>query len=699
MRIKQTSRLVTAGVVILSTVTIACALVSRQFRTMQEHADATRLAAFRAAAQLAEGSDRLTAGVRAYAATGERRYLDEFDRELKVDRSRDKAIEQLNQMGLATFELSLLNDAKRNSDNLVKLENRAFAAAGRRDFTTAIALVYGEEYRKAKASIMEPIAECQKTLEARLAREAEDLAARAQLLSNIALGLVFATVLAIIAALFFFYGKRVVNPLAALNQSLRELLARQRGVTIPCQKDQSEIGEVARSLESYRRAAEVGEGQRWAKTVLAEVVSLLQTADTTDEFARRLTSGLVPAVHGACGALFLFDERTRRFQFAGGYCYQKRPDLSTSFAVGESLVGQCAKEQKTITLTDIPANYIRIVSGVGEAPPRAIVLVPFMSRGSVAAILEIASFLPLTDQESALVHEAANIATLALEVLLRNLKTRELLDQVNAAEVELQTQHSALEAAANAIAIVDRNGTIEWVNQAFTRLTGFARDEAIGQNPRVLKSGTHGPEFYQHMWRTVTSGSVWQGTLTNKRKDGQLYQEEMTITPVRSRQGDITHFVAIKQDITERLQAEERLRETDQFFRSVLELAPDGLMVADPDGVIRLANAQCEKLFGYTRDELIGQPVEMLLPEEVRARHPGLRQAFHDSPAIREMGSGRELRARRKDGSVFSVEIGLSPLPACRGERTQVAVSIRDITERQRAEGRLGDHAASSSAL
>ena len=129
----------------------------------------------------------------------------------------------------------------------------------------------------------------------------------------------------------------------------------------------------------------------------------------------------------------------------------------------------------------------------------------------VLAVLEIASFAPLTDQQNALLAEVANIAALALEVLLRNVKTRELLDQVRAAEAKLQTQRVALEAAANAIAIVDRKGTIQWVNQAFTRLTGFEPQEAIGQNPRVLKSGAHPPEFYKQMWQTVTNGSVWHG--------------------------------------------------------------------------------------------------------------------------------------------------------------------------------------------
>ena len=134
---------------------------------------------------------------------------------------------------------------------------------------------------------------------------------------------------------------------------------------------------------------------------------------------------------------------------------------------------------------------------------------------------------------------------------------------------------------------------------------------------------------------------------------------------------------------------QERLQETEEFYRSVLELAPDGLMVADEQGVIQLANAQCEGLFGYTREELLGRPVEMLVPDDVRPRHPGLREGFHRAAVARSMGSGRELHARRKDGSLFPVEVGLSPLPARGGGGAQVAVSIRNVSERIEQESAL----------
>src|SRR5262245_36764263 len=135
--------------------------------------------------------------------------------------------------------------------------------------------------------------------------------------------------------------------------------------------------------------------------------------------------------------------------------------------------------------------------------------------------------------------------------------------------------------------------------------------------------------------------------------------------------------------------SEERLREVEQFYRGVLERAPDAFLVVAADGVIHLANEQCEKLFGYTRSELVGQKVEVLVPDEIRSQHPALRAGFHRAPATRAMGALRELHGRRKDGSLFPVDIALSPVPARDRVGVQVAVSVRDITERKQAEVEL----------
>jgi PAS domain S-box-containing protein len=126
---------------------------------------------------------------------------------------------------------------------------------------------------------------------------------------------------------------------------------------------------------------------------------------------------------------------------------------------------------------------------------------------------------------------------------------------------QLRLLSAAMEAAANGVVITDREGQILWVNPAFSKLTGYGRDEAIGQNPRVLKSGLQPPEFYRQLWETILRGEPWHGQLVNRRKDDMLYTEEMTITPVRAQSKAITHFVAIKEDITSRKRAEEELRQ------------------------------------------------------------------------------------------------------------------------------------------
>jgi two-component system sensor histidine kinase/response regulator len=135
--------------------------------------------------------------------------------------------------------------------------------------------------------------------------------------------------------------------------------------------------------------------------------------------------------------------------------------------------------------------------------------------------------------------------------------------------------------------------------------------------------------------------------------------------------------------------SEQRLREVEQFYRSVLERSPDAFLVVDVDGVIHLANEQCEKLFSYTSSELVGQKVEILVPDEVRAQHPELRASFHREPTTRAMGALRDLHGRRKDGSLVPVDIALSPVPARDGVGIQVAVSIRDVTDRKQAEMEL----------
>ncbi len=119
-------------------------------------------------------------------------------------------------------------------------------------------------------------------------------------------------------------------------------------------------------------------------------------------------------------------------------------------------------------------------------------------------------------------------------------------------DAQAHLQATALRAAANGIVITDTQGRILWVNDAFCRLTGYSPEEVLSGTPAILTSGQHDSSFYRNMWETIHAGNVWQGEIVNRRKDGRLYTEEMTITPVRDPAGKLTHFIAIKQDISER---------------------------------------------------------------------------------------------------------------------------------------------------
>lgn len=135
---------------------------------------------------------------------------------------------------------------------------------------------------------------------------------------------------------------------------------------------------------------------------------------------------------------------------------------------------------------------------------------------------------------------------------------RDTSDRVKA-EREMKKMSSAIEQSVESVVITDRGGTIEYVNPAFARLTGYSAAEVLGKNPRILKSGKLPKKFYEEMWETILNGNIWQGELINRKKDGALFYEVATITPIKDVQGQITHFVAMKNDITARKQAEQKI--------------------------------------------------------------------------------------------------------------------------------------------
>jgi two-component system, sensor histidine kinase and response regulator len=251
MRLQRANRIITIMVASLSLASVACVLVSGYFRHRQATALNARTQSLQLSNQLAAGTDKLTAAVRGFAVKGDPRYREVFEREVRVERSRERAVEGLRALGLTQEENEQLSRAKRNSDALVALEEQAFEAAERKDFTKAMGYVYGEDYLKAKASIMDPIDEFRRRLDKRLADQALSEERAAQWSVNLAIVAAVLNALAIGGALIF-YNTKMVAPLVALGRSLSDLLARNPASEIGFQEDRSEIGDIARSLDSYK---------------------------------------------------------------------------------------------------------------------------------------------------------------------------------------------------------------------------------------------------------------------------------------------------------------------------------------------------------------------------------------------------------------------------------------------------------------
>ncbi len=244
--------------------------------------------------------------------------------------------------------------------------------------------------------------------------------------------------------------------------------------------------------------------------------------------------------------------------------------------------------------------------------------------------------------------------------------------------LELELKSAALEAAANAIVITDREGVITWANTAFSTLTGYELSETIGRNPKkLIKSGQHPTEFYREMWEVILAGKVWSGELINRHKSGRLYDESMIITPLRDATGEIKHFIAIKQDISERKAAEAKLHESEERYRLLFDNNPLPMWLYDTETLQFIAvNDTTVQNYGYSREEFAGLSITSIQSDEELARFKEvLRESEVDTPAENEW------RHRRKDGTIFPVQIIARPLNF-QGRKVRL-VMAEDITEKK----------------
>ena len=381
-----------------------------------------------------------------------------------------------------------------------------------------------------------------------------------------------------------------------------------------------------------------------------------------------------------------------------GYCYRWVSNLVWLHAISDSLIFLA---YMTIPFTlihivrrrkDLPFNWIFVCFGI------------FIVACGITHAMEVWNLWHANYWLAGIAKAVTAAASILTAILLIRLVPQALtfpsaqdLRQVNqtltlqgaavrASELKFR---GILESAPDAMIISDPHGRILLVNAETERLFGYRRDELVGQLVDILvpeRFRTNHPHHRQGYTAQPHTRSMGEGRdLWGLRKDNTEFPVEISLSPIDTPDG--TLISSAVRDVTTGKKAEQALRASELRFRGILESAPDAMVIADAQGRIVLLNAETERLFGYRREELIGQPVEILVPQRFRGKHPQHRQEYAAHPLTRTMGAELDLWALRNDGTEFPVEISLSPLETSEG--MFITTAIRDISARKRAEAAL----------
>ena len=382
------------------------------------------------------------------------------------------------------------------------------------------------------------------------------------------------------AALGFLTFRRIVRPIRALETSVKSIAAGHYTEEVPFTGAADETGSLARSIQVLKQGAGAMEEQRWVKSNAARLTGELQGAASLAEFGQRLVSTLVPLLGGGVAGFYLFEANLGRLRRIANFGLAEDAASAGSFGVGEGLVGESARERKSVALTSLPPGYLRIVSGLGEAAPVQAVALPLLFKETLLGVLEVATFRAFSPREQALLDELLPVVAMSLEVLQRNLRTQELLSQTQEQARQLEKQTEALltqqgeltaqreqlsvserkirrilETSAEGFWLVDNDTVTLEVNDAMCRILRRPREEIVGrrvfdftdeENARILKDN-------------VSQRAHGQSTsyeLSFSIPDGSLVPCHLSVAPLLDDQGVKIGAFAMCGDITLRKQQE-----------------------------------------------------------------------------------------------------------------------------------------------
>ena len=323
----------------------------------------------------------------------------------------------------------------------------------------------------------------------------------------------------------------------------------------------------------------------------------------------------------------------------------------------------------------VPYAAVVLISLIGGSARRTLQI------AALSSILTIAAF-GLSPEKGELWQGLADRALAVLVIWLTALLGNQRRDVL----ARLRLRDLAIDSASNGIVLADATQPdcpIIYANEAFERMSGYRSDEIIGRNLFFPRGGEGGQPARAVLRAAIAEGRDARVIIRDYRKDGTLFWNECSLSPIRDSNGVLTHFIAIHEDVTEQRDTDEQLQESIARTQAILEAAVNGIITIDESGVIQSVNSAIDRMFGYTKDEILGRRLGVLVPPSDREEFNSTLSHSLETGNSRIVGATREIVGQRKDGTTFPAELGVGE--ARIGNRRIFAGIMRDLTERRRA--------------
>jgi PAS domain S-box-containing protein len=431
---------------------------------------------------------------------------------------------------------------------------------------------------------------------------------------------------------------------------------------------------------NLQKVSEEHAERTWLQTGKNSLSERLRGEKSLPEVAKEIVDFLAVYVTVQIGTVYILEEDKFNLQYA----YGTKSDLTMSFTLGDGMVGQVAVKKSLTVFDNVPKNYFQVKSSLGRQIPDSIAILPIVFNDKSIAVIELAKVGAFTPIQLKLLEEVSENIAISVNTSLNQESLKELLDKLQLQKsdmektaLELAKQVECLNNAA-IVSIADANGDIIYVNDKFCEISKYSREELMGQNHRIVKSGKQPEGLFVGMWKLISSGRVWNGEILNKAKDDSYYWVDTTITPFKGLDGKIEKYVAIRFDITNTKNQKTEIELITEELSKQIECLNNAAIVsiADAKGDIIYVNDKFCEISKYSREELMGQNHRIVKS----GRQPdGLFVGMWKLISQGKVWNG-EILNRAKDGSFYWVDTTITPFKGFDG-KIEKYVAIRfDIT-------------------